>query len=95
MSKFLKVTLVFAAFMAAFVMLPLMALQASTAPQPAAVAAVPQPLAPNAVVTVTILHTNDFHGNLEPAGSNPGMARVAAAINQVRAEVGDRQHPIV
>jgi 2',3'-cyclic-nucleotide 2'-phosphodiesterase (5'-nucleotidase family) len=59
------------------VALPAVALQASTAP-----------LVPNAVVNVTILHTNDFHGNLEPAGSNPGIARVAAVINQVRAEVG-------
>ena len=38
--------------------------------------------------TFTILHTNDFHGNLEPAGSNPGAARVAAVINAVRDEVG-------
>ena len=28
-------------------------------------------------VTFTILHTNDFHGNLELSGSNPGAARVA------------------
>jgi 2',3'-cyclic-nucleotide 2'-phosphodiesterase / 3'-nucleotidase / 5'-nucleotidase len=96
MSKFLKVTFVFAAFMAAFVMLPLMALQASTAPQPAAVAAAPQPLAPNAVVSITILHTNDFHGNLEPSANcisstacdAPGMARVATAIKTVRTAVG-------
>lgn len=40
------------------------------------------------VVTITILHTNDFHGQLEPSGSNPGMARVAYVINQVRATVG-------
>ncbi len=39
-------------------------------------------------VTVTVLHTNDFHGNLEPAGSNPGIARVAQVINDVRASVG-------
>jgi 2',3'-cyclic-nucleotide 2'-phosphodiesterase (5'-nucleotidase family) len=44
---------------------------------------------PNATVDFTILHTNDFHGNLEPAGSNPGMARVAHVVNQVRAEVGE------
>lgn len=36
----------------------------------------------------TILHTNDFHGQLEASGSNPGMARTAAAINTVRASVG-------
>ncbi len=49
-----------------------------------------QPLAtdPSAVVTITVLHTNDFHGNLELAGSNPGMARVAKVVNDVRAAVG-------
>lgn len=49
-----------------------------------------QPVAiePSAVVTVTVLHTNDFHGNLELAGSNPGMARVAKVVNDVRAAVG-------
>jgi 2',3'-cyclic-nucleotide 2'-phosphodiesterase (5'-nucleotidase family) len=88
MSKFLRVLFVFAAFLAAFVMLPLMALQASTAPQPAPVAAASQPLAPSAVVSITILHTNDFHGQLEASGSNPGYARDVAVINQVRAEVG-------
>lgn len=44
--------------------------------------------APGDVATITVLHTNDFHGNLEPAGSNPGMARVAAIVNDVRTEVG-------
>ena len=52
-----------------------------------AVAHVPA-LAPSQVVTITVLHTNDFHGNLELAGSNPGMARVADVINDVRASVG-------
>ncbi len=41
------------------------------------------------VVTITILHTNDFHGQLELSGFNPGMARVATVIKQIRAEVGD------
>ncbi len=36
---------------------------------------------------VTLMHTNDFHGNLEPAGSNPGIARLANKIKQVRNEV--------
>ncbi len=45
-------------------------------------------LAPNQVVTITVLHTNDFHGNLEPAGSNPGMARTAQVIEDVRTAVG-------
>jgi len=37
---------------------------------------------------VTILHTNDFHGQLEPSGSNPGIARVASVINNARATRG-------
>ncbi len=40
---------------------------------------------------VTLLHTNDFHGNLEfPGGtsSTPGIARTAYVINGVRTEVG-------
>ncbi len=45
-------------------------------------------LAPSSIVTVTILHTNDFHGNLQASGSNPGMARTAKVINDVRAAVG-------
>ncbi|MFH1329091.1 MAG: 5'-nucleotidase C-terminal domain-containing protein [Actinomycetota bacterium] len=39
-------------------------------------------------VTFTILHTNDFHGNLELSGSNPGAARTAFKINEVRTAVG-------
>jgi len=39
-------------------------------------------------ITFTILHTNDFHGNLEPAGSNPGAARVAQKVVDVRTAVG-------
>ncbi len=39
------------------------------------------------LVSFSILHTNDFHGNLEPAGSNPGIARMATVINEVRAAV--------
>ncbi len=46
--------------------------------------------APNTTATITILHTNDFHGNLDPNLINnyPGMARIAYAINNVRAAVG-------
>ncbi len=44
--------------------------------------------APTEAVTFTVLHTNDFHGQLEPSGSNPGMARVAKVVNDVRAAVG-------
>jgi len=43
---------------------------------------------PSNPVTFTILHTNDFHGQLEPSGSNPGMARVANTVNNVRTAVG-------
>jgi 2',3'-cyclic-nucleotide 2'-phosphodiesterase (5'-nucleotidase family) len=39
-------------------------------------------------VDFTILHTNDFHGQLELSGSNPGMARTAKVINDVRSSVG-------
>jgi 2',3'-cyclic-nucleotide 2'-phosphodiesterase (5'-nucleotidase family) len=55
-----------------------------------AVSAKPQQ-APSAPVTFTILHTNDFHGQLEPANadpnkiSTPGMARTAKVINDIRA----------
>ncbi|MBI5933252.1 MAG: 5'-nucleotidase C-terminal domain-containing protein [Chloroflexi bacterium] len=48
--------------------------------------------APTVPVTFTILHTNDFHGNLEwksgGSSSNPGSARVAAVVNGVRTAVG-------
>jgi 2',3'-cyclic-nucleotide 2'-phosphodiesterase (5'-nucleotidase family) len=47
---------------------------------------------PTTPVTFTILHTNDFHGALEwksgGSSSNPGMARVAQVINNVRTTVG-------
>ena len=44
--------------------------------------------APAVPVSFTILHTNDFHGQLEPSGSNPGSARVATYVNNVRTAVG-------
>ncbi len=43
---------------------------------------------PASPITFTILHTNDFHGQLESSGSNPGAARVATVVNGVRASVG-------
>jgi len=46
------------------------------------------PALPASSVTFTILHTNDFHGQLESAGSNPGSARVATIVNGVRTSVG-------
>ena len=39
-------------------------------------------------ISFTVLDTNDFHGQLEPSGSNPGMARVAQVVNDVRTSVG-------
>ena len=45
-------------------------------------------------VTFTILHTNDFHGQLEASNSdptkasNPGMARVANVVNTIRTAKG-------
>jgi len=50
--------------------------------------------APPVDVTFTILHTNDFHGQLEASNadptkaSNPGAARVAAVVNAVRTAKG-------
>jgi len=43
---------------------------------------------PTSPVTFAILHTNDFHGQLEPAGSNPGSARIANYVNTVRTALG-------
>ena len=48
----------------------------------------PTPRQAAAAVSFTILHTNDFHGKLEPSGSNPGAARVAQKIADVRTAVG-------
>ncbi|MEI8084126.1 MAG: metallophosphatase, partial [Actinomycetes bacterium] len=47
-----------------------------------------RPAAAADAIAFTILHTNDFHGQLEPSGSNPGMARVAQVVNNARAAVG-------
>jgi 2',3'-cyclic-nucleotide 2'-phosphodiesterase/3'-nucleotidase len=55
----------------------------------ASVSAAPVGAAPPVPVSFTILHTNDFHGNLEASGSNPGAARVAQKIVDVRTAVGD------
>jgi 2',3'-cyclic-nucleotide 2'-phosphodiesterase (5'-nucleotidase family) len=55
---------------------------------PASIGIQAAPAVPAATVTFTILHTNDFHGNLEPSGSNPGAARVAQKIEDVRTAVG-------
>lgn len=50
--------------------------------------------APAVPVSFTILHTNDFHGQLEPSNadpmkaSNPGSARVAQVVNTIRTAKG-------
>jgi 2',3'-cyclic-nucleotide 2'-phosphodiesterase (5'-nucleotidase family) len=90
MSKILKVTIIFAALLGAFVILPMMALQASSLPQSIAARPEASPLAPNATITFTILHTNDFHGRLEinSAESFPGMARTGKYISDTRAALG-------
>ncbi len=41
-------------------------------------------MAPGDPVRFTLLHTNDFHGQLEASGSNPGAARTANVINSIR-----------
>ena len=58
----------------------------------ASLGAAPAIAAPAVPVNFTILHTNDFHGQLEwksgGSSSNPGMARVADVVNDVRTAVG-------
>jgi 5'-nucleotidase / UDP-sugar diphosphatase len=47
-------------------------------------------LAPSEMVSITILHTNDFHGHLEPDyRGRGGSAYIATAINQVRDKFGE------
>ncbi|MFZ5879643.1 MAG: S-layer homology domain-containing protein [Chloroflexota bacterium] len=54
-----------------------------------ATAAAAPTAAPAAPVSFTILHHNDFHGQLEPSGSNPGIARLAQYVYDIRTAVGD------
>jgi 2',3'-cyclic-nucleotide 2'-phosphodiesterase (5'-nucleotidase family) len=63
--------------------------ETALAQAPAAPAVAPV-LAAGKVVTITVLHTNDFHGQLEPSGSNPGIARLGHVINEV---VGAKTDP--
>ncbi|HEX5589444.1 MAG TPA: 5'-nucleotidase C-terminal domain-containing protein [Candidatus Limnocylindrales bacterium] len=49
---------------------------------------VPAPVSAAGPIEFAILHTNDFHGQLEASGSNPGLARVAAVANAVRTTEG-------
>jgi 5'-nucleotidase/UDP-sugar diphosphatase len=53
---------------------------------PTAALAEPAP----AVVDITLLHTNDFHGRLQPDSSGRGgSANLAGVINSIEAEVGE------
>ncbi|HEX8941285.1 MAG TPA: bifunctional UDP-sugar hydrolase/5'-nucleotidase, partial [Candidatus Limnocylindrales bacterium] len=51
-------------------------------------AAAPPPARAAGPISFTILHTNDFHGQLVPSGSAPGLARVAGVVNGVRTAKG-------
>lgn len=44
--------------------------------------------APAVPVSFTILHTNDFHGQLVASGSNPGSAKMTTVINGIRTAKG-------
>ena len=46
-------------------------------------------------ITFTILHTNDFHGQLEKSGSNPGLPSVAYQVTQQQAAVGGAQNTLL
>jgi 2',3'-cyclic-nucleotide 2'-phosphodiesterase (5'-nucleotidase family) len=46
-------------------------------------------------VNFTILHTNDFHGQLEKAGSNPGLPSVAYQVAQQQVAVGGAQNTVL
>lgn len=97
MSRQLKAMLVLAATLGLVVaFLAFVSHSAVAATPDAPVAQPPTGLAPDAVVTVTVLHTNDFHGQLEVAScttdpcdkGSPGIARVATVISDVRSSVG-------
>lgn len=49
--------------------------------------------APN--ISFSVLHTNDFHGQLEKSGSNPGLPSVEYQINQAQAAVGGAQNTLL
>ncbi len=99
MSKTLHRVLLVVLVMSMLVTTPIIAAPAAVYGPNAPAANLPAPqeseaaaaLAPSQVITITVLHTNDFHGNLEfPGGtsSTPGMARTAQVIEDVRTAVG-------
>ena len=50
---------------------------------------IPTTVSGSSPIHVTLLHTNDFHGRLEPDSSGRGgSANIAGEINRIRAEVG-------
>jgi 2',3'-cyclic-nucleotide 2'-phosphodiesterase (5'-nucleotidase family) len=59
-----------------------------------AVMAVPSVTAAG-LISFTILHTNDFHGQLEKSGSNPGLPSVAYQVGVQQAAVGGAQNTIL
>lgn len=61
-----------------------------TVPKAVPLAEVQAPaIAPSAIVTATILHTNDFHGHLESDSSGRGgSAYIAGVVDAVRADKG-------
>ena len=46
-------------------------------------------------ISFTILHTNDFHGQLEKSGSNPGLPSVAFAVKTQQAAAGGAQNTLL
>jgi 2',3'-cyclic-nucleotide 2'-phosphodiesterase (5'-nucleotidase family) len=46
-------------------------------------------------ISFTILHINDFHGQLEKNGSNPGLPSVSYQVQQAQAAVGGAQNTIL
>jgi 2',3'-cyclic-nucleotide 2'-phosphodiesterase (5'-nucleotidase family) len=46
-------------------------------------------------INFTVLHTNDFHGQLEKSGSNPGLPSVAYQVTQAQTAVGGAQNTIL
>src|SRR5665647_2133041 len=54
-----------------------------------------EPSGTNATINFTILHTNDFHGQLEKSGSNPGLPSVAYQVTTAQTAVGGAQNTIL
>lgn len=89
MSRLLKV-LAFVATLSLVLALLAFVQHSATAAGLPAVEGIHSALAPGSVVTITILHTNDFHGRLEvsQAEGYPGSARVGKYISDTRALLG-------